>query len=90
MNRPLKQAPEGAAAAYTKGQYDLANRLIGTYTGYSPGNNDDLWTIGTNDKIFEQSLLTLDGGGEHPVDGDVPVGPGEHDARPLTSSQRPG
>jgi hypothetical protein len=36
LNRAVKQAPEGAAAAYTKSTFDLANRPIGTYTGYCP------------------------------------------------------
>ena len=63
LNRSVKQIAEGAAAAYAKSQYDLANRLIATYTGYSPGSDDDPWTIGAGDKIFERTLLTLDGAG---------------------------
>jgi hypothetical protein len=62
LNRVVKQAPEGGSASYTKSAYDLADRLIGAYTGYATGT-DDPWSVDTNDKIFEQSLLTLDAAG---------------------------
>ena len=62
LNQPVKDLPAGSHA-YTKTTYDLANRPVGVYTGYSPGNNDNPWTIGGNDKVFEQTLFTLDAAG---------------------------
>ncbi len=59
FDRPVKDMPAGSQG-YTKTAYDLAERLIGRYTAYSPGSNDNPWTIGTNDRIFEQTLSTLD------------------------------
>ena len=62
FNRPVKDMPAGSQG-YTKTAYDLAERLIGRYTGYSPASNDSPWTIGTNDRIFEQTLGTFDAAG---------------------------
>ncbi len=38
----------------------MAATFCSSCTAYSPGSNDNPWTIGTNDRIFEQTLSTLD------------------------------
>ncbi len=63
LNRVVKQAPEGAAKMYTKTVYDLANRVIGTYTGYAPTSDTNNFAVNSSDKIFEQTVLTLDAAG---------------------------
>ena len=63
LNRVVKQAPEGAAKMYTKTAYDLANRVIGTYTGYAPTSDTNNFAVNSSDKIFEQTVLTLDAAG---------------------------
>lgn len=55
-----KRLSAGASTAYTKTQYDSVSRTSASYTGYSPGSNDNPWTIGANDRIFEQSVPTYD------------------------------
>ena len=62
MNRPVKTQPAGSQG-YTKTAYDLAARVVGTYAGYAPDADDDPWSIDTPDKIFEQTLYTLDAAG---------------------------
>ena len=80
LNQPVKQQPAGSQA-YTKTTYDLANRPIGIYTGYSPGGNDDPWTIGANDKVFEQAHVHPGRGGQH--------APGQLPSSGTTATTRP-
>ena len=59
-NQPAKQSAPGASQAYAKMTYDLANRTTGTYIGFAVDDGEKAWTIGDSDKIFEQTILTLD------------------------------
>ena len=59
-NQPAKQSAPGASQAYAKMTYDLANRATGTYIGFAVNDGEKAWTIGDSDKIFEQTVLTLD------------------------------
>ena len=61
MNQPVKQISSGGSQSYTKTAYDLVNRLIATYAGYAVSTDTNPWGISSSiDKIFEQTLLTLD------------------------------
>lgn len=60
--RAVKQHPAGSKG-YSKTKYDDVGRVSDTYVGYSPSNNDDPWTIGAGDTIFEQSHNDYDAAG---------------------------
>ncbi|MEX0641256.1 MAG: hypothetical protein WD468_01070, partial [Pirellulales bacterium] len=57
--RVVKSHPSGSKA-YSKTKYDALGRTTDTYAGYSPSNNDDPWTIGSGDTIYEQSHSDFD------------------------------
>ena len=48
---------------YTKTAYDIVNRPVGSYIGYAPDGDTHPWEITDKDKIFVQTLTTLDGAG---------------------------
>ena len=67
---------------YTKTAYDVVNRPVATYTGYAPDGDTHPWEITDEDKIFVQTLTTLDGAGNatqiasfHRNNGDTSTGP---------------
>jgi RHS repeat-associated protein len=66
MNLVVKHAPEGGSVSFTKTAYDLVNRVMGIYAGYTGfggGTDSNNFAVNATDKIFEQTLFTLDGAG---------------------------
>jgi hypothetical protein len=66
MNLVVKHAPEGGSASFTKTAYDLVNRVMGIYAGYTGfggGTDSNNFAVNATDKVFEQTIYTLDGAG---------------------------